>query len=192
MSLSLFVFACATLLATPGPTNTLLATAGAEAGWRSARYLLLAELAGYLLAITILRLALGPMIAGRPEFALALQPVVVAYVLHLAVAVWKRGNVQESTGRSITFRRVFLTTLLNPKGLIFAFALLPTGDDEALFRLAVLAVEIVAIGFSWILFGSAFHAKFKNPASAKIGYRLSAGMLACLAGLVALRGLVAL
>lgn len=192
MNLIVFAFACASLLATPGPTNTLLATAGAEVGWRRARHLLAAELAGYLLAIAILRLALGPIIAAKPEFALALQAAVVAYVLHLAIAVWKRGNVRDLAGRSITFRRVFLTTLLNPKGAIFAFSLLPTADDGLLFGFAVLSLEIVAIGFGWIRLGSTFHARFHDAGHAKIGYRLSAGMLACLAGVVAIRSIVTL
>lgn len=192
MHLPIFAFACASLLATPGPTNTLLATAGAEAGWRSARYLLAAELAGYLLAVTILRVVLGPVIAAQPGFALALQGVVVVYVLHLAVALWRRSNAHVLSGQSITFRRVLLTTLLNPKGLIFAFVLLPAAADGMLLWLAVLSVEIVAIGFGWIFLGSAFHARLQNAANAKIGYRLSAGMLACLASAVATRVIVAL
>ena len=40
----LFMLAVATLLATPGPTNTLMATAGAMNGPRAAWPLLLAEL----------------------------------------------------------------------------------------------------------------------------------------------------
>ncbi|QEL22225.1 hypothetical protein FQV39_06335 [Bosea sp. F3-2] len=190
MHLSVFAFACASLLATPGPTNTLLATAGAEVGWRRARYLLAAELSGYLLAITILRLVLGPVIASLPVFALVLQGVVVVYVLHLAIALWRRGNVRLLTGQSITFQRVFLTTLLNPKGLIFAFTLIPAADG-VLVGLGVLSVEIATIGFGWILLGSAFHARLQNAANAKIGYRVSAGMLALLAGAVAARALAA-
>jgi len=190
MHLPVFAFACASLLATPGPTNTLLATAGAEVGWRRARYLLAAELSGYLLAITILRLVLGPVIASLPVFAFVLQGVVVVYVLHLAIALWRRGNVRLLTGQSITFQRVFLTTLLNPKGLIFAFTLIPAADG-VLVRLGVLSVEIATIGFGWILLGSAFHASLQNAANAKIGYRVSAGMLALLASAVAARALAA-
>ncbi|CAH1665283.1 conserved membrane hypothetical protein [Hyphomicrobiales bacterium] len=192
MNLLIFALACASLLATPGPTNTLLATAGAEAGWRPARHLLIAELAGYLLAVTILRAVLGPLIAAQPGFALALQGAVVIYVFHLAVALWRRGRRGAATGRSITFRRVMLTTLLNPKGVIFAFTLLPAAADGMLTELLVLSAEIVAIGFGWILLGDAFHGSLRNPAHAKIGYRLSAGMLTCLASVVAVRAIVAL
>lgn len=60
----LYLLAVAMLLATPGPTNTLMATAGASAGIRGSLVLLLAELAGYLIAIEAIRLLLGPVIAG--------------------------------------------------------------------------------------------------------------------------------
>ena len=52
----LFLAAVLTLLGTPGPTNTLLATSGAVAGLRRSLALLVAELAGYLLAIATIRM----------------------------------------------------------------------------------------------------------------------------------------
>ncbi len=49
MSLEELVLALLVLLLTPGPTNTLMALAGAERGWTRALRLIPAELAGYLL-----------------------------------------------------------------------------------------------------------------------------------------------
>jgi hypothetical protein len=60
-----FVTATVSLLATPGPTNTLLATSGASAGLRRSAHLLIAELGGYLIAIVLLRSLLGPLYCGR-------------------------------------------------------------------------------------------------------------------------------
>ena len=49
----LFVLTVVTILGTPGPTNTLLATAGAAAGVRRSLLLVPAELGGYLTSILI-------------------------------------------------------------------------------------------------------------------------------------------
>lgn len=49
----LFAFAVIAILATPGPTNALLATAGAANGLRRSLPLVPAELAGYLIAIAV-------------------------------------------------------------------------------------------------------------------------------------------
>lgn len=184
-----FIAACLSLLATPGPTNTLLATSGAEAGWRRSLQLLVAELAGYLLAIGVLRFALGPIIASRPIFEAALQAVVAAYLIYLAMKLWHRGGLQLTSGSSVTFARVFATTLLNPKGLIFAFTILPStaGLSALLPWLGALSALIVIVGFAWTVLGSSLHRSFQNPAKARIGYRVSATILALLAGLLIAR-----
>lgn len=189
MDIMAFVAACLSLLATPGPTNTLLATSGAESGLRRSVPLLAAELSGYLLAISVLRFVLGPFVASRPVFGVALQIVVTLYLIHLAAMLWRRGAQQLVSGRSVTFGRVFLTTMLNPKGLIFAFTLLPpkAALPELLPWLAGLSAQIVIIGFAWILLGSSLRRSFQDPAKARIGYRVSATALVLLAGMVAAR-----
>lgn len=193
MSLLAFMAVCASLLATPGPTNTLLATSGAEIGWRRSAALLAAELLGYLLAIAILRQALGPFIASLPIAATALQAVVALYLVYLATALWQRSSLPLAQGHSITFARVFLTTLLNPKGLIFAFTLLPpAGFSTLLPWLAVLSAEIVAFGFGWVLLGSTLQRSLQDPARARLGYRASAAVLGLLASMMAARTLVSL
>ncbi|MGO4737116.1 LysE family translocator [Bosea sp. 2KB_26] len=195
MSLLAFIAVCASLLGTPGPTNTLLATSGAEVGWRRSASLLAAELLGYLLAIAVLRLGLGPFIASRPIVATVLQAVVALYLVYLAMALWRRSSLPLAQGRSITFALVFLTTLLNPKGLIFAFTLLPAapaGFSALLPWLAVLSAEIVAIGFGWVLLGSTLQRSLQDPAKARLGYRASAAVLGLLASMMAARSLVSL
>ncbi len=83
---------------------------------------------------------------------------VVLYLLHLAYALWRYGEGKPGTSGPVTFRRVFVTTLLNPKAIIFAFTLLPpaAAADTAAFVpwLAALALQIFIVGGAWIAAGS--------------------------------------
>jgi hypothetical protein len=58
--------------------------------------------------------------------------------------------------------------VLNPKGLIFAFTIPPgkAGLPALPPWLAVLALQIVAVGFAWIRLGSPLHRSCQDPAKA--------------------------
>jgi threonine/homoserine/homoserine lactone efflux protein len=153
-----FILGSISLLATPGPTNTLLATSGALNGVRRSLPLLLGELAGYLTAIALLLAVVGPVVARVPAFGIALRIAVCIYIVHLAVMFWRRSATAIETAQPVTVLRVFVTTLLNPKAVIFAFTLLPfsstTSIADALPWLAGLAVLIAGVGGTWIVLGS--------------------------------------
>lgn len=181
-----FAAAGVALLATPGPTNTLLATSGAAVGWRRSLPLLGAELCGYLLAITLLQAVAGQMIGALPSVELTLRVVVALYLVFLAFKLWRHGAAELGPIGPVTFSRVFVTTLLNPKGLIFAFTLLPQGlPPSALIPwLSGLALMILTMGVSWIAIGAWLRSRFEGVISARGGYRLSAVALVVLAGAV--------
>lgn len=72
-----------------------------------------------------------------------------------AVGLWRRGdNAILAAARPIGAARVFVTTLLNPKALVVAFALLPQSPPELRLGLtAVFALLVVAVGSLWINLG---------------------------------------
>jgi threonine/homoserine/homoserine lactone efflux protein len=74
----LFAVTVLAILATPGPTNTLLATAGATDGFFRAFLLIPAEALGYFIAIEFLRVALGPIVGSAPMLVVALRLLVGA------------------------------------------------------------------------------------------------------------------
>ena len=144
-----FALATVLLLAVPGPTNTVMATAGAVnrgAGlWRT----LLAELAGYLAIVVLARVVLLPLVEAYPWTGVALKGVVVVYLGYAAFRLW-RTRLSADTGSGwVSARLVFLTTALNPKGLIIAVAIMPRGDPTALGYFAGLAALIVVTGAAW-------------------------------------------
>src|SRR5438128_3283037 len=86
-----FVLSVIALLAVPGPTNTLLATAGGLGGVRRAIALIPAEVAGYLLAIGIITVVLRPVLVAWPQSAVGLRAAGGIVLVALAIRLWRRG-----------------------------------------------------------------------------------------------------
>lgn len=144
-----FVSAVLALLLAPGPTNTLIAVAGAQGGWRRVTRLLPAELLGYLVVIVPLAWFGSALLAQAPALAAGLQLAAAAWVMLLAVRLWRSGPGADA-GAEVTARKVLLTTMLNPKALIFGLVLLPAADHaEFAPKLALFAAMVVAVALVW-------------------------------------------
>jgi threonine/homoserine/homoserine lactone efflux protein len=152
----LFVLAVLAVLGTPGPTNTLLATAGATAGLRRSLPLIAAEAAGYTVSILTLGPVLGPMVAGAPLLAGALRAAVGVYLLFLVLHLWRRGGAALVTGAVVTPRQVFVATLLNPKAIVFALGVVPFGAGRGVWPPYMLGflLLVVSVAAAWIAAGA--------------------------------------
>lgn len=147
-----FLLAVLTLLVTPGPTNTVMATAGAGPA-RSAWPLLLAEIVGYLSIIILARLVLLPLIEVYEPLGVALKLVVVAYLVFAAIRLWRSRLVTQESARPVGPALVFFTTCLNPKGLIFAVSVFPHEHSQLWVFFAAFVVLVSACGFAWFWLG---------------------------------------
>jgi threonine/homoserine/homoserine lactone efflux protein len=146
-----FVMSVTLLLMTPGPTNTLLAASGALIGvYRSVR-LLIAEVTGYLTSILTIGYLLGNWMTGAPRFTTALRISSGVYLLTLAVRTWRA--YQGVSPEAPSFSRVLVTTLLNPKALIFALVIIPAREPNAVLYFAAFSLIVPTIGCIWIAFG---------------------------------------
>jgi threonine/homoserine/homoserine lactone efflux protein len=152
----LFVLAVLAILGTPGPTNTLLATAGATVGLRQSLTLIAAEAAGYTISILTLGLVLGPAVATSPLLAGALRAAVGVYLLSLALRLWRRGETALVTGTVVTPRQVFVTTLLNPKAIVFALGVVPFGAGRDVWPPYMLGflLLLISVAVAWIAAGA--------------------------------------
>ena len=186
MSFLTFFAATYFLLAVPGPTNTLLATSGAGIGVARSLHLLAAELCGYLLSIVLLRTALGPIVSDIPLAAVVLRVAVTIYILCLAVMLWRVNTRELRDGAAVTFGQVLLTTLLNPKALVFAFLLLPlqVGPLELLPWLGVIALQILTAGAAWITLGATLGRGARRLGHPEIVTRIGAVTLVAVTGLI--------
>ena len=163
-------------LATPGPTNTLLATSGAVAGIPRSIHLLAGELTGYLIAIGLIRWVLGPVFAAYPPLGVALKIVVAAYLVWVAVRLWRRGATQGGPAREVTLGGVFLTTLLNPKALIFAVSIIPPEHPDLVWFIAGFAALVVTVGFGWIVIGGSLGAAAGQGRAGLVGRAASVAL----------------
>jgi threonine/homoserine/homoserine lactone efflux protein len=179
--------ACLALLATPGPTNTLMALAGAERGVARALRLIPAELAGYLLMVVPLALAGAPLFAALPQARAAVAVAAGLWVAFLAVKLWRMPQT-DGTGPMVSARAVFVTTLLNPKALVFGLVLLPD-PANTLPNIAVFSVLVALVAVLWALAGSIVGRTRESPSySLPILRRAASVWLGGLAVVLLLRG----
>lgn len=155
-----FLVLVATILMTPGPTNTLLAASGVQIGIFRSLLLIPAELLGYCYAISFWGLFLNFADSTWPALQSILQFLSAGYMVWLAIKLWKSANIRlQSEKNLIGFRQLFFATLLNPKALLFAVAIFPKATwDSATNYLTVLgsfSVVLVPIAALWLTFGSA-------------------------------------
>jgi threonine/homoserine/homoserine lactone efflux protein len=154
MSLLATGAALVALLLSPGPTNTLIAIGGATRGFWRALPLVWAAVAGYLAVIAPLALAGRPLLDAHPELATAVRILAAAWVMVLAVRLWSP-SLQSGLAGFVTFRRVLVTTLLNPKALVIGLVLVPATTPLGLLPwLAGLAATIVAVAGLWLAGGA--------------------------------------
>jgi threonine/homoserine/homoserine lactone efflux protein len=123
MSLS-FALAALLLLITPGPTNTLLGAFGAAIGLRRALLLPVAEALGYAVAITAFHAA-ASLLAGTPHAMALVKAVAGLWLLYSAWRLWSEPVIPALPQAGAAFRRVLVTTMLNPKALFVATVIIP-------------------------------------------------------------------
>ena len=183
-----FIIVAVALLATPGPTNTLLATSGAASGFRKSLVLLFGEFLGYLIAIAFLIAVVAPILARMPNFGLALRIASGLYLLYVAWKLWGHTDEMLLRKRGVSLRQIFITTLLNPKALIFAFAIIPFGSTGDIWKsapwLATLSLLIAIVGSCWIAAGTALQRGMGGGVSALKCCRAGAIVLTLFAALI--------
>ena len=154
-----FIGLVITILLTPGPTNTLLASSGIQVGIRKSLRLIPAEAFGYLISITAWGFLIGKVSVHLPLLPTILKLFSASYIIYLAIKLWRTADAEVSFNQpTIRARELFLATLLNPKALLFASAIFPTIAwkklDYYLSHMSLFLVLIVPIAFFWTFIGS--------------------------------------
>lgn len=159
-AIALFAVGIVVVLITPGPTNTLLASAGLRQGVRRSLPLIAAELAGYLAAISVWGRFLAQAAHALPWLPVLLRVAAGTYIAWLAVDMWRAAvALPDSTQKASGTLRLFIATLLNPKGLLFAGTIFPAAAfvlwPAYLLSMLIFACLLAPIALAWIAFGAA-------------------------------------
>lgn len=154
-----FIGLVATILLTPGPTNTLLASSGIQVGFKKTFRLIPAEAFGYLIAISLWGILIGKISVHLPLLPTILKLFSAGYILFLAVKLWRTAEISENLENvSIRARELFLATLLNPKALLFASAIFPVivwkSGQYYVTHMLVFLLLLIPIAFFWTFLGS--------------------------------------
>jgi len=123
-----FLFATAVLLAIPGPTDLMVIGQSLGAGRRHALPLVAGVALGDLTAITLSLAGLGALLATSAAAFAALKWAGAAYLVYLGVKLWGAPVSAEAVpplDARAAFRRAYVVTALNPKGVAFFVAFMP-------------------------------------------------------------------
>lgn len=178
MTVTATLSAALLLLLLPGPTNALVGAAVATGGLRRLPGEVGAVLLAYGLALTLLGLGVGTLINAAPAMVSILKLLASAALILSAIKLW---HADPTAGSSVSTRRVFIITLINPKALVLAFAILPPGLPS----LALFSGMVAAIAFAtlvWGLVGLALGRLGRRYVGAGVLNRATAGVLAAFAG----------
>lgn len=156
-----FTLGVTALLAVPGPTNTLLAASGALVGVR--RSLALIPIGGiaYGLVISLLTTVAGPIIAAYPGIAAVVKLLAALWLAYSAISLWRQASAgfgdmaHPISSGPISLGRMFITTALNPKGLVFAMVLFPHGSIVSVVPFLALFCGLDAVvAMGWVCLGA--------------------------------------
>lgn len=172
-----FTLALSVLLLTPGPTNTLMALAGAERGWLGALRLWPFEAAAYALVTIPLAIAGAGLAGAHGELRLALTLVAAAWVGYLAVRMWRLPDRSMMGPEQNGALKLFVTTLGNPKGLIIGLVLLPSQAQLSMAVVAFMAV-LFAVSAIWAGLGRMAGGGLTLSPAIRKGFSVWLGLLA--------------
>ncbi len=185
-NLLLFGLTVFPLVCTPGPDVLFIASQGLTAGKKAVLKANCGILTGYCVHAILSALGVAALIAASPLLFNVIRWVGIVYLLYLAAlmirSAMKRGLLEISKGdpaEKNLFRKGFLTSFLNPKGLLIYLAILPNfinkSESYAMQSLLLAAVFIVSCAIVYSIIGLSLAALSKRGSPSDKRRRLVEG-----------------
>lgn len=152
-SILLFAATVLPLICTPGPDMLFIASQAISGGASSGRRATAGVCTGYVVHSLLVALGLAAIVATSPLLFGALRWIGVAYLVYLASRLIRsalsagRLALQPGMGGA-PFKRGFLTAVLNPKGMLIYFAILPQfmhGAGSATWQALILSAIFIGL-----------------------------------------------
>lgn len=146
-TLLLFIPTIAAVSLTPGLCMTLAFSLGLSQGWRRTLWMMLGEMIGVTVVISVTLASLSWLLRVDPIYLQGLALVGAIYLLWIAWGMWRSHShfARMRTGAGLSAQALiglgFTTAVMNPKGWAFLLALLPAFIDTE----AALAPQLMSI-----------------------------------------------
>lgn len=184
---------CLVMSGTPGPNNVMLATSGANFGYRGALPAILGIQFGVFVQTMAVCIGLGTVFIAYPLIQQVLRITGALYLVYLA---WKLSGASVAEAHSatpISFGQAALFQALNPKtwvkSVTLASVFMPVGLSAVNAALLV-AVLGTLVGFPcssmWALFGVSIRGLLRDPRKRRV-FNLSMGATLLILALMFLR-----
>ncbi len=186
---------CLVMSGTPGPNNVMLATSGANFGYRGALPAILGIQSGVFVQTIIMCVGLGSVFIAYP---LAQQVLRIAGSLYLIFLAWKLSGVGGAVGEAhtpkpVTFTQAAVFQALNPKSWVKAVTLasvfMPSGlgTMSAALLVAVIGTLVgTPCSIMWALFGVSIRRLLKDPRKQRV-FNLTMGAILLVLAIMFLR-----
>lgn len=186
-----FAFACAVVLAIPGPTIMLVVSYALGKGRQTAWATVPGVALGDLTAMTISLAGAGALLATSAEAFTVLKLCGAGYLIYLGIKMWREkpdalsDNPDAKRNRpSRMFLQAYVVTALNPKGIVFFIAFVPqfvTAGNPVLPQFIIMTatfVVLAAINVAiWAVMAGALRERFRDPAAMKRLTRVGGGVM---------------
>jgi threonine/homoserine/homoserine lactone efflux protein len=184
---------CLVMSGTPGPNNVMLASSGANFGYRGALPAILGIQFGVFVQTLAVCIGLGTVFIAYPVIQQVLRIAGALYLMYLAWKLSGASVAEARTATPISFGQAALFQALNPKtwvkSVTLASVFMPVGLSAVNAALLV-AVLGTLVGFPcssmWALFGVTIRGLLRDPRKRRI-FNLSMGATLLVLALMFLR-----
>lgn len=184
---------CFVMSVTPGPNNVMLATTGANFGYRGALPVILGIQVGIFVQTMLMCVGLGSVLIAYP---MTQQLLRIAGALYLMFLAWKLAAASvagSSAPRAVSFAQAVLFQALNPKSWLKAVTMASVfmpSQSNILASALLLSVIGTVVGMPcntmWALFGVSIRNVLKAPRNQRI-FNLVMGAILLLLSVMFLR-----